>query len=769
MRDMDDDFEEEQEDASLDFLKVKSNIEKIEQASTSYTERAEKVVRDLIIAQSPDVIDTDALRKVATIQRKRDIGCLSLPFSVAFFLFFALSTFLHEDITNVYFLESGLRSNIGGGIEAVDSIAGFWNWMHNVFLPTVFHQEDIHGSPEKDKLYWNRVLMYNQLTGPVVIEQGRSKRELCFNGDGIYGDMVCYPPDTMDTNPILLRKILPILSPKPSDYEGGHITMAQRRDFWLSSFSTSKAKRRTRRLFIDSEGHRIPISRRLRIMRTEYMSRLPSAESTWDKKYIMVLSPNTPVDVTLKHAEFLQEGGWVDEQTKEVLINAMFLNAEVGRPRLVQVQIMFRFSRGGGVFAQLTMETIFLKMFNGVSGMVADSAFALMLTMVTSFELVAGRVALREHRFKQHLAKPWTILELLIVFFGWLCVAGYIFQSTLLGVVKRDLVTTARDVQKDLPAEMHPLGEQLKSSLDSMVSFTSWFRILQAEYHLILMFRFFTAFYAQPRLGVVTSTLQASVVDILHFLIVMLPTFMAYSISACFIFGRRMKEFSTFHSSIGVCFKMIMEAEYDWEELSAEHYWTAALWTWTFMLLVVVIMLNMVLAIVMDVYRVKHQAAGNSETVFVSLFNLYTRFRHFRVWVSNGALIDGCSTMKELITRADMLKAFPGMCDEQLDVLFASVKSHTEFSSGQGIDIHDSMKMIMAVTLSMDKVNQDMRTLQEGDDNPISFHEECADTPWLSGLVEQLASQSHWMLGMQWKLQQLQWQWSAMDSCHGSS
>merc|ERR1711937_213870 len=102
------------------------------------------------------------------------------------------------------------------------------------------------------------------------------------------------------------------------------------------------------------------------------------------------------------------------------------------------------------------------------------------------------------------------------------------------------------------------------------------------------MFRFFTAFHAQPRLGVVVSTLESSLIDIVHFMAVLIPTFMAYAISGMFVYGRRLKEFSAEQAAIGVCFKMAMEGEYDWPELSEDYYWTSGLWVWTFMVMHVI-------------------------------------------------------------------------------------------------------------------------------------------------------------------------------------
>lgn len=320
----------------------------------------------------------------------------------------------------------------------------------------------------------------------------------------------------------------------------------------------------------------------------------------------------------------------------------------------------------------------------------------------------------------------------------------------------------------DVPPEtIATSGDALHLSADNMASFSRWFRILQAEYHLVLMFRFFTAFSAQPRLGVVTSALGDCLVDIIHFLIVLLPTFLAYAISGVFVFGRRMEEFATIDASIGICFKMAMEGEFDWDNLALRDYWTAALWTWTFMVLLVLLMISMVLAIVMDVYTAKRKAAGQSETIGVTIWNIITRIRNGRVWVSNRELIEAGSEAERLISRQDLLTKFPGMCDAQLDTFIMAVKYQTELDSAAGMDLSDSMKMTMAVKLSIDKLNEDLKALQDGAFSGADAAGGDEQAPWLTSLAEQMAANSHWMLGIQWQLQQLSWQWAAMEATHG--
>merc|ERR1711988_1599566 len=109
-----------------------------------------------------------------------------------------------------------------------------------------------------------------------------------------------------------------------------------------------------------------------------------------------------------------------------------------------------------------------------------------------------------------------------------------------------------------------------------------------------------------------------------------------------------------------------MEGEYDWAELSAEHPLTTAFWVWSFMILVMLLMLNMVLAIVMEVYTEMRRNAGRSETVWQTFMVLLQRLRNWRVWVSGRELDAFLETAPEYVSEEMLQKAFPDMCGPQM-------------------------------------------------------------------------------------------------------
>merc|ERR1740121_3419640 len=174
----------------------------------------------------------------------------------------------------------------------------------------------------------------------------------------------------------------------------------------------------------------------------------------------------------------------------------------------------------------------------------------------------------------------------------------------------------------------------------------------------------------------------------MHFLVVFLPTFMAYVISGNLLFGRRIQDFSTIQASTGTCFRIVVENEFEWEQLSEEHFVTSAIWVWSFLIVVVLIMLNMVLAIMLDVYNEVRQAVDSADSVFLFLSQTVRRLWKSREWIGEGALVDLLSEMDgtTTITKADIKEMLPEITNTQLDMLFQACKDTMKFRLKQDMD-----------------------------------------------------------------------------------
>eukprot|EP00928_Gymnodinium_smaydae_P012558 TRINITY_DN14553_c0_g1_i1.p1 TRINITY_DN14553_c0_g1~~TRINITY_DN14553_c0_g1_i1.p1 ORF type:complete len:406 (+),score=38.28 TRINITY_DN14553_c0_g1_i1:125-1219(+) len=357
---------------------------------------------------------------------------------------------------------------------------------------------------------------------------------------------------------------------------------------------------------------------------------------------------------------------------------------------------------------------------------------------------------------------------MIILVGGWCCVASYAVLALMTLPVNARYEEIIDAQMRDVPVDVNSLGHELKSAIDTIIYLKSSIGFIVAEYHLALMFRFFTAFAAQPRLGVVIGTLSSSLSDIFHFLVVLLPTFVAYAITGSLIYGRRLEEFSTFQKSVGTCFKMLLEGEFDWPRLSLEDYFTSLIWTWSFLLLLVLLMLNMVLAIIMDVYIELRRSAGKLETLWATCGNLWQRVRYRHEWVDSATLGEVIEFMPRFITRKQLRMQFPTMPNKQLDMLIKACDQESEL--GMSPDISDSMKLAYSLRLSIEKVDDDLNRLfadvtqSKHVDSSERYQAGTRERGWMQELSERSAVHNHRLLALRWQAQQVLWQWQAIQS-----
>jgi len=759
--------QEEQQNELLEstqFLRTDSNRRRIESACKDYAFKAMK----LIVSDNEHCLDRDIMIHLVGIQEKRNRGFVTLPFSLVFFMVFALTAFLHEDVSTVFVVESGLRKALGQGAGDIKTIQDTWEWLNGTIFPTVFRQTDFQGRPLEDKMEWSRILSYNSLMGALFMEQERSTKQLCEDESGIAADMYCYDTETSDTSAFgrslarvdesgVLHSSFPITPPQAGDYDSPiNLTLSQRVQWYNSPFQV-----------VGGSG------RRLRITRPTYAGRLSGTSNTagiaTEGAFRAVFSPNMRYELIQERLDYMLANGWLDKQTKHLSLRALLLNNEVGRPRLQSYKLTLSFSRAGDVWAKLTMDTIFLESYYDGIAQAADIVFAVMLFGSTCFEIFSIVGHCRNGEFRGQALTGWFVLQWMIVILGWAVLLGYQYISSQIHPVKTDMLGISKLRLEDFPAELNELGEDLHSSASIVAFFAAWHRLLVAVYHLILMIRFFVAFRAQPRLGVVVNTLEMCLIDVLHFMIILLPCFLAYAISGSFIFGRRVEDFSDFQAALGICFKIVTESEYDWPYLSEEHFWTTVIWVWTFMLFMSMVMLNLLLAIVLDIYSEQRRLAGKSEGICQTISQMASIVRYWKRWVPIPQLLDGLSKMPRMITREDFLRAFPGMPDKQVELLISgSQQLASNIHAGPEHQQH-TMRMAMAMKVAMDEVTEDIEELDNGsygpqDDDPTL---KIQKPSWLAEVAQELSSQNHAMLAMQWRLQQLDWAWQALNLAHG--
>merc|ERR1719359_2288296 len=103
-----------------------------------------------------------------------------------------------------------------------------------------------------------------------------------------------------------------------------------------------------------------------------------------------------------------------------------------------------------------------------------------------------------------------------------------------------------------------PTVETYVEELEIAVHWVTFTQKWLARYPLIIVFRLFKSFHAQPRLALVTMTLKSSFDDLFHFLIVFFSVMLGFVTSAATLFGREVDDLVTFTRGWIYCVRLIL-------------------------------------------------------------------------------------------------------------------------------------------------------------------------------------------------------------------
>lgn len=521
---------------------------------------------------------------------EEEASFLSLPFALLLVIAFAVTFILHDQASVVRDIEDAITFDIEENanfafsapgfmghkaIYDVNSYADFYSWLRLGLRPLVLSHyqaqpEDYTGPnvdrPMEERRYY---LNYNRIIGGVLLQQVRAE-----------------PVDMPDTElePIYGKKIVPFdsakfpldLHHKPEIYD---IIMVR------PQYDDSK-----RRWFLLTDK-REELDRKL-----------------WD----------------------LEKETWLTEDFVQANVNFMVFNAHFNT--LTYTSVNFLQSRSGHLWRSVTHETLHMQQYgpgSGIANYIFDIIFVLQITWIFLTE-----VKEMLYSFKMHLHLKKTPMSFWKEYLGvWNCVD---WASIILGYVLVVLFINFAGGTKDIRNQLINMPDNGDTAdLPKLTKLFEDFKVVSAQFHdlrylcvvypLVIMCRLFKAFSAQPRLALVTRTLSTASVDVAHFGIVFFAIFFSYAVMGNALFGREVDGFSNIQRSINTCFLVLM-GDFDVESMQQVGRVMTGVWFWSFMILVLLIMLNMLLAIIMDTYTNVKGQISSSETLCEQASELVRRW-----------------------------------------------------------------------------------------------------------------------------------------------
>jgi len=328
--------------------------------------------------------------------------------------------------------------------------------------------------------------------------------------------------------------------------------------------------------------------------------------------------------------QYLRDGFYMDELTDSVSMQMVLYNGKLRY--FTNFLVSFGFTDGGKINMKSSVQTVSVEMYSFKADKIRfgfELIFALMVVIGAFSELSEIANTYAAHKsFAPYFVSGWNYIDLASIAMNLSCISTWIvFQVTK--AIPFDM-EPRYNVYARLDGEANVLqvgqgGDGMRemasriATVQDMTNFQAAYMTINGVNVFFMMLRILKLCDFQPRMGIVTRTLILAASDISHFIVLLAIVLLGYSMMGHLVFGTTLRAFSTLWDSFLACFNMLAFGDNSVGEdllaLEGAELVPAVVFYFTFALLVVIVLLNFVLAIVVDAFAEVKQEAGNAASL----------------------------------------------------------------------------------------------------------------------------------------------------------
>lgn len=242
---------------------------------------------------------------------------------------------------------------------------------------------------------------------------------------------------------------------------------------------------------------------------------------------------------------------------------------------------------------------------------VVDVLVLLCLIVVVCADL---RKLYRRRRDLASVMSMWMLVELassalVIAFYAvWYTIVLMMFDKNFREHLAR-LVVSGNSYASDSTERKGLLA--VTSTLQKAAKLTVALRIIALFTVATLALRILKRFKAHPRLGLLARTITQALKQFGAFFIVFAVIYMAFTVSGTILFGDRVEGFSSLPKTMATCINMLF-GNFDFSTIQDVFSPMGLIYYWAYMIVVSLVLLNLMLAIVLDAYAEVSNASANT-------------------------------------------------------------------------------------------------------------------------------------------------------------
>jgi len=340
-------------------------------------------------------------------------------------------------------------------------------------------------------------------------------------------------------------------------------------------------------------------------------------------------------DITnaLDTATVCRKGHWVDAATREVRLQSVTLNAEIGMFAIID--IVFNFPVGGGVEKKVKVHTI-----HAVGSKIdfldilPELCWAGMIVLLLRQEIFQMCMAGWHRKCLDYWLDLWCVVDWVSIFVGILITIFWVWQMSSIGEISDSVAALPRAPfasganstgLNEMPADLNKYHTQWLEILDGAIYVFErkvWYQLCLFWYTLILTGRFLKGFLSQAKLAMLQLTVGTTFWDLSHLLVFFATLFLNFQLGGHILFGSELKEWSTMVEAGGTSVQMML-GNYLFEPMYEIAPVSATCWFWGFLFTMSFILMNLIFAMVADYFHVIRRAIGATDSLFEEIKNAF--------------------------------------------------------------------------------------------------------------------------------------------------
>lgn len=312
----------------------------------------------------------------------------------------------------------------------------------------------------------------------------------------------------------------------------------------------------------------------------------------------------------------------------------------------------------------------------------------------------------------------WNIIDWLAIVCGvltssiWICCVLKVRDPILRSLIDDEIGRLQPHILDMSASDFEGVNDHLQSAA---VLF-NWLHISMSFNVVAIVMKFFKGFKANERLHAVMLTFVQSSVELLHWAVVFFCIFVAFGMVAHILFGQDIHQFRNLQHSLSTCFS-VMLGEFEWYANAVDETnsdlpsgiprFLLQIWFVFYVGMTLLVMLNMLLAIILETYAGVTNAVKGAPTIWLQAANYFRRRKQTTGFLDLRALLlrlqddDTVIHTERLVTKTSLMEAFPDMKDAQAIWLLAWLEDeataaiereredrHSKDESGNGHEGH---------------------------------------------------------------------------------